>query len=223
MTSFNEYNVERVLGRSYGAMRRSLIGLAVDLGVGLLVVLIAYLAGKNLATVLIAGVIACFATALLLLIMGSKPVTSRLPRPSVERGDGFVIRVRPPEHGGKHRLRQHTTALVKDIRDFLKTQPAPHIESVREHTEMTRRMQNVAEEERTAIWNEYTQKMTERTARETQNLAERFGGRLRYVSLEYQRRGLLSESDARQMQWMANSVGWLAQAANELEALALRL
>jgi len=204
-------------------MRRWLIGLAVDLGIGLLVVLIAYLGGQNLATVLTAGVIACFAMALVLWIGGSKPVTSRLPRPSIERGDGLVIRVRPPEHGGKRRLRQETTALVKDVRAFLKTQPAPYTESMREHTEMTRQMQNVTEEERNAIWTEYTQQMTERHARETQNLAERFGGRLLYLSGEYRRLGLLKDADAHHMQWMANSVGWLAQAANELEALALRL
>lgn len=210
--------------RAYPArVRRRLIDLAVDVGVGLLVVLIAYVSGQKPLALLVEGIVASFGTAIVLEVVGRPAVKRRLPRVALEKGDGFALRIRAPEYGGKRRLRQQTLELVKEIRVFLKAQPAPYLDSMREHTEMSGRMEHATEDQKRMIWNEFTLKTTERYARETQDLAERFGGRLAFQLGEYHRVGLVGDGDMSHMQWMARSIGWLGQVATDLEALALRL
>ena len=149
---------------------------------------------------------------------------SRLPRLAVERGDGLALRMRAPEVQGKRKLRQQTLALVREIRDYQKTQPAPYVETLRAHWEATALMKKAgSKEERTAIWHEFQLGESERYARESQSLAERFGGQLAYLASEYKRRGLLDDIGANRIGWQSSSGGWLASAAAELEALAMRL
>ncbi len=197
--------------------------LAFSLVAGFFVTLVAVKGGQHPETALVDGVVAFLLIGLAAALLENATVRARLPSLALERGNGIAIRVRPPERGGRRRLRRQTAELVKDIREYLKAQPAPYVDSMREHQQMSARMQNATETERHAIWQEYSLQSTERFARESQELAARFGGRLIHLSTEYQRRGLLSQSDAHKLQWEANSLGWLGSAASELGALALRL
>jgi hypothetical protein len=76
------------------------------------------------------------------------------------------------------------------------------------------------EEERSALWREQTQRRMEQWDRERQDLAARFGGRLAYVTSEYQALGMLSEGDAHHLEWEAQSMFWISRAATTLERLA---
>ncbi len=88
------------------------------------------------------------------------------------------------------------------MRAYLATQPPSWSESMREHNEQSREMQAASsEEERNAIWQRYTQVLTERSQRESQELSGRFGGRLLHVCQESERLGLLSGSDSSTLQW----------------------
>jgi hypothetical protein len=65
--------------------------------------------------------------------------------------------------------------------------------------------------------------MSERGEQERRELVERFGGRLRYLSGEYVRRGLLTAGDAGHLDWECGALHWIIDAATSLEALAHRL
>lgn len=155
------------------------------------------------------------------------PVAHRMPHVSLERSsraDGVALRVRPPEARGKKRLRQETERLVSDMHEYLRSQPDPMVESLRDHDERVRAMEGAStEEERRRLWQEFNQRMVEKSGRERQELAALFGGRLRYVLHEYQQRSMISESEASRLQFEAQSTGWLHDAASTLESLAKRL
>lgn len=155
------------------------------------------------------------------------PIANRIPHVALERGsraDGVALRIRPPEVQGVKRLRQETNQLVAEMHDYLRAHPAPWTEHLRDHQETSRAMNAATtENERERLWNESTQRMAEAYQRERQTLAAQFGGRLRYVLQEYRQRGMISESDASRLEWDAQSLGWLNEAASTLEALARRL
>jgi hypothetical protein len=175
------------------------------------------------ASVIVVGVIVCG----LVLILSMRPVRSRLPRVRLDRrgpGNGFAIQFHPPAAQGRRRVRQESFVLAKDIHEFLRDQPAPYLSSLADHQAMVTGM-NAAntDEEKQAVWNQFTARETERWTHENQELAARFGGRLHYLIGEYRRRGMLTDSEASKLAWECSSSGWLAQAASELEALGRRL
>jgi hypothetical protein len=76
-----------------------------------------------------------------------------------------------------------------------------------------------SEQDKQAIWNGYTLEETERSARERQDLESRFGGSVRYLLHEFERRRVVNPQAARKIECMASSRAWLGEAAAELEAL----
>lgn len=107
---------------------------------------------------------------------------------------------------------------------YLRVQPSPALEFSREHAETMRAMNAAAtEDERMSIWDESGHRAAERWDRQRQELSGRFGDRVRYVLTEYERRGMISESKVRHLEWLAQSANWLHEAASELGALARRL
>lgn len=181
------------------------------LGAGVLV-------GKGLAIALvILGTLA--------MVVAVEPVARRLPSFRFERGDGFALRVRAPELAGKRRLKAQTFQLVRDIRVHVKdAYPRSRAQDHAKWAEMVAASQRTTDEEaRTKAWTEYIASSMQRRDREGVELAELFGGRIIYLAGEYQRRGMLSERDVRHLQWEAGSLGWITDAANQLEALARKL
>jgi hypothetical protein len=79
------------------------------------------------------------------------------------------------------------------------------------------------EEEKDRLWLEHTQALTEAHDQERRELSSRFGGRVSYLASEYQRRGLLTESEVSKLEWETGSRYWIQNAAVKLEALAHRL
>ena|ERR1700674_5660631 len=153
-------------------------------------------------------------------------VSPWLPSIGFERGDGIALRVRGPVRRphGKRKLRQETQTLVKDIHDYLRSQPNATIQSITDHQATTQAMSTAKDEaEKTAIWNQMTLRLIEHSEKERRDLAERFGGRLHYLIGEYKRRGLLTDSDASLLGWQAGSMYWISQGATTLDALARRL
>jgi len=155
------------------------------------------------------------------------PVVSPwLPSIGLEHGDGIALRIRGPMRRpqGKRKVRQETQSLVRDIRDYLRSQPNATIQSLTDHQATTQAMSNAKDEaEKNAIWNQMTLGLIERSEKERYELAERFGGRLHYLIGEYQRRGLLNEGDAHLLEWQAGSMHWMGQTATTLDALGRRL
>jgi hypothetical protein len=93
-----------------------------------------------------------------------------------------------------------------------------------EHQAQSQAMQAAKDEsERQAIWQQYTQRLTESYERERQELAEHFGGRVRHLINEYRSRRMLSDSDAHHIEWECQSEYWIADAATSLDALARKL
>ena len=79
------------------------------------------------------------------------------------------------------------------------------------------------EADRQAVWEQSALRMTEQYDRERQEMAELFGGRVRYVIGEFVRLRRLDSGEATHLEWECSSAHWIATAAMELEALALRL
>lgn len=160
-------------------------------------------------------------------LMVVPPVAQRLPHLAVERGsraDGIAVRIRPPEAQGVKKLRKETDSLVHDIHEFLRSSEPPWADVII-GTRATHRAMAAAEteEETNHLWDQSIQELLERSARERQQLAALFGDRLRYVLHEYRQRGMISDSDARHIEWEAQSIGWLHEAATALGALSKRL
>lgn len=168
--------------------------------------------------------IVLFALGALSALLGSEAVASRLPTLTVQRGDGLTLCLRPPQRRGRRRLRQEALALASEIHAYVRTVDAPWSAERDDWSQNTQAMSAAeTEEERTRLWNEYTARSTERSAREAQDLAARFGGRLHFVTREFQRRGLLTDQEMHKIDWEANSLHWIVSAANEIEGLARRL
>ncbi len=149
-----------------------------------------------------------------------------LPSIGLEHGDGIALRIRGPAQRprGKRKVRQETQSLVKDINDYLRSQPNATIQSLTDHQATTQAMSKATDEaEKNAIWNRMTLRLIERSEKERRDLAERFGGRLHYLIGEYKRRGLLSEGDAHLLEWQAGSMHRMGQTATTLDGLSRRL
>jgi hypothetical protein len=167
----------------------------------------------------------CFAV--LVVLVTWEPLSLRLPTLRLQRlgrESGFSIEVRPPAGGSTRRLKREMESLASDMFEALNARPAPYIDSMREHDEVVRKMDKAAnEEERNAVWREYTYSSIEAHSAEKHDLQQRFGGRLEYVVGELERRGLLERAEVTELLWFAGSWGWLGAAAQRLNALAKRL
>lgn len=156
-----------------------------------------------------------FLVGLLVALTAWEPVASRLPSVS--------IKVRPPQRAGRRRLRHDALSLVGDIRRYVKDAPSAaafHAESVATNVALRAAKD---EQERQGIAQAHSQRLMEQSEREGQELAERFGGRVRHVADEFVRRGLLERGDADKMAWEIKSQPWTVEAANRIEGLALHL
>jgi hypothetical protein len=158
---------------------------------------------------------ALFGIGFLAALSAWEPIGSRLPT--------VAIRVRPPQRSGHRRLRRDALALGADIHAYLKTVPPQPGPDPDWYAMLQAREAATSKEESNRLWREYTDRMTERYARETQQLRERFGGRVQYVVGELVRRGALPPDDAMRIDWESTSPYWLGQAANRIEAGAHRL
>lgn len=200
--------------------RTRIAGLLITLATTLFLFL---LPEERTASVLWTGVGVCA----LILIVTTRPVARRLPTIALNRGgkgDGFTLLFLPPAAMGRKRVKAETVRVVAEIHSFLREQAPPWSESLADHQQMSMEMSQVTtEEERAAIWNRYTLSQMEQSGREHQDLAARFGGSIRFLLDEYERRRLVAPSQAHKVEWMAGSVGWLGEAAAELEALGRRL
>lgn len=133
---------------------------------------------------------------------------------------GAYLRVRLPQIGGKRRLRKEAISLSGDIHSHLATAPPSFDLALMGQREMAGAKD---EAERREIWARQTQMMVGESDRQSRELAQLFGGRLRYVTDEFRRRGLLSERDAQLLVWQSGSYHWIKDAASQIEALARKL
>jgi hypothetical protein len=168
---------------------------------------------------------ALFGVAFVWIVVLVPVVSARLPTLAWERrppGTGFAIAYRPPAGSGKRRLREDTRSLVRDIWTYVKEQPQ---ESPWAWRDLGRRSDAAKDDdEKRAIWDEYNAAEQQRYFRQQQELSERFGGRLRLIVDDYQRRGYLTDQDVDLLMWQSHSIHWISwSAAPKLEALALRL
>ena len=123
------------------------------------------------------------------------------PRPFLEIGrhatENEVARVKlysdvapqptrsPVRFAGKRRLKQETLALVNDIYAYLGAKPSHAAESHRTWQEATKAIKETSDEnEKERIWNEYSSQEIERSEREGRELAQLFGGEVRYLATE---------------------------------------
>lgn len=175
------------------------------------------------ARILLGGVVVCVAV----LIVTSRPVVQRLPTIALDRGgrgDGFSLQFRPPAIAGRKRIKVETQRLVTQIHAYLRESTPPWSDSLAGHQQMVMAMSGAtSEQDKQAIWNGYTLEETERSARERQDLESRFGGSVRYLLHEFERRRVVNPQAARKIEWMASSRAWLGEAAAELEALGRRI
>ncbi len=161
--------------------------------------------------------------ALVVLVLTTEAVRTRRPTLRFEngpRGTGLGVRILPPEHNGKRRLRDETLSLSREIHEYLQTQPPSFSEALTGHAAL---MSAATEEERNALWEEQNSRRWQRMQEEQRQLAQLFGVRVAYLLNEYRHRGMLSESDAGKIEWYMHSNHWAPNAANELGALAHRL
>ena len=186
-------------------------------------------AGVSLLGWFHAGVgIALLAVAAFWALLLVPAVNNRLPRLRLERGgrtDGFAIRVVPPPGPAREQLRGETLRLADDMRTFIDAEwsrfrGADHNEW---HALVQASIHEPDEAARSAIWQDYINHRNVRADRERQELERQFGGRLRYVVDQFERRGMLTGRESRRIAWDASHVSALSDAATALEALAQRL
>lgn len=158
-------------------------------------------------------------------LLTSAPVRASLPTVSFERTPtGGRFNLHRPERWGKRKLRTATAELARDVRAYLKTTPDTSVETLKDqHATMQAIRQGATETEQNELFNQQTLRSVERWQQERDDLGARFGGRLRHIAGEYQRRGLLTESQVAKLEWQASSSHWMREAVMTLEALALKL
>jgi hypothetical protein len=134
---------------------------------------------------------------------------------------GWWLHARPLS---RRRLRAETLALVAEMRSRA-SQAATTLERhVESFEELSRKMEAAAtDSERNAIWREHNEAVSRQSADESASLERDFGGRLRFVLNEFDRREMLSSTPSQtrlRIEWEAGSLSWLGSAASSLEALA---
>lgn len=164
-------------------------------------------------------------------LLTSARLLARLPKVALERRPpgGFAVVWKPPEHRGKKGLLKDTRTLVQEIGEWVKSTPDPRSEAETLRAEMTREMlAKATDDEKKAVisdrWPALTQAEVAAHEQDKQDLEARFGGRVKYLALEYERRGLLPERESvEKLEWRATSRWWVQSAASTFEAMGLRL
>jgi hypothetical protein len=106
------------------------------------------------------------------------------------------------------------------MRGYLKSQPDPTMRSVIAWGEMVKAKTKA---EKTDVFVRNQVRETQQSGQEKTDLEARFGGQVRYVIAEYQRRGAFNDMEARKLEFETRSLAFLGSAASTLEALARRL
>ncbi len=159
------------------------------------------------------GLVGCLAW-----LMRMSPITAQRSPSSVR------IEIRFPTIRSKRRLKRDTLSVVSDIRAYLRTVTPPSVIANAEFDVMRLAMRSTLDKaEQTRIWNEQTAKTIERSATAALRLKESFGGRIHFVLAEFIRLGRIDKSQARYIEQRCDSEYFIADAASELEALALGL
>jgi hypothetical protein len=151
----------------------------------------------------------------------------RLPIISAKHspGGGLMIHVRRPARAGfsDPELIEATHALVSDMaaytRETLNARPH-HLVAWTEQRQAQAAAKS--EEEQAKIWNDYVENDVRQHEADRNELTARFGGRVSFLTREFDKRGLVSdyESSPDHLMWMIGSFGFLHEAAAHIEQMA---
>jgi hypothetical protein len=135
-------------------------------------------------------------------------------------GERLLLRIRPIS---KRRLWRETDAIATDLEEFVRTHDTSAATTVRGFS-LSFRLENVEDQnERDAIWAEHMTEVLENHEKQAAELREFDGGRVSFVLREYERRGLLSESERIRLEFWASFTAMAAEAADRLRGLAKRI
>src|SRR5450755_4141301 len=159
-------------------LAKAVLSVAIAAYVGIHAVALAHPApGWNIGIFVAGGV------AIILLLVSESALRDRRPTLRTGRREGRAgVWIEPAakpivfERKHKASLRKETLALVADIHAYVRSQPAPFVETIQSHRTASRAMDAAAsDEERNRLWNEYTAQLTGAHAREVVPLAVELG------------------------------------------------
>jgi hypothetical protein len=151
------------------------------------------------------------------------PVADRRPKLVLERGyqvNNLALRVLPPPRSSKKKLRSETIDLVAKLHGYVRALPSKREISSEEADGAAAATTRA---EKSAVWQKARAREREIDDAHRLEMADLFGGQVKYLVGEFQRRGMVTDQEATQLEWKLASPGWLSSGATDLEALARRL
>jgi hypothetical protein len=152
------------------------------------------------------------------LVVGFWPQLSEWTREQIV---GYRTGIRPVTN---RRLQKEAKKLAAEMQAYAASHNS-RSEEYRDWTDLLNRMDTATTEgEKFAILHEEKAKKAANSFEQTQRLSELFGGRVSFVMNEFEKRGMASGAERKSLiEWKAQSVVWLPEAAVTIASLATRL